>query len=155
MQNQNQNVEGQYRIMAIIWVNLLVSQLLFLVVLFFAKREIFNFDFSRPLLGENPAMVIALAVLGVSIFLLSFVLRRKFVNQAINEQKADLVQTAMIIGCALCEAISLFGVVLAFAFSYQYFFLWFALGILGTILHFPRRDNLIAASYQKIESCWK
>jgi hypothetical protein len=48
----------------------------------------------------------------------------------------------------LCEAISLLGVALAFAFSYQYFFLWFALGILGTILHFPKRDNLVAASYK-------
>lgn len=107
--------------MAIIWLALLVSQLLFLVVMFFAKREIFNFDFSRPLLGENSAMVIALAVLGVLTFLLSFILRRKFVNQAINEQKTELVQTAMIIGCALCEATTLFGLVLAFALSYQYF----------------------------------
>jgi hypothetical protein len=37
---------------------------------------------------------------------------------------------------------------MAFAFSYQYFFLWFALGILGMILHFPKRDNLIAAAYK-------
>ena len=155
MQNQKPNVEGQYRIMAIIWLALLVSQFLLLVVLFFAKREIFNFDFSRPLLGDNPAMVIALAVLGGSTFLLSFVLRKKFVNQAINEQKTELVQTAMVIGCALCEATTLFGLVLAFALSYQYFFLWFALGILGTILHFPSRENLIAASYKKIDSCWK
>jgi len=80
---------------------------------------------------------------------LSFVLRKRFINQAINEQKLQLVQTAMIIGCALCESITLFGVVLAFAQNYQYFFLWFALGILGIILHFPRRENLIAASYKK------
>ena len=141
--------------MAIIWSALLVAQLLFLIVLFFAKREVYNFDFSKPLLGENPIMVIALAVLGVLTFLLSFILQRKFVNQAINEQKPELVQTAMVIGCALCEATTLFGLVLAFALSYQYFFLWFALGILGTILHFPRRENLIAASFKKIDSCWK
>ncbi len=155
MQNQKFNVEQLYRVMAIIWLALLVSQFLFLVVLFFARREIFNFNFSKSPLGENPVMVIALAVLGVSTFLLSFVLRRKFVNQAINEQKTELVQTAMIIGCALCEATTLFGLVLAFALTYQYFFLWFALGILGTILHFPRRENLIAASFKKIDSCWK
>jgi len=155
MQNQNQNVEGQYRIMAIIWFNLLISQLLLLVVIFFAKPEVFKFDFSKPLLGDNGMIIVIFALLAISNLMLSFVLSKKYLNQAIAEQKTALVQTAMIIACALCEAVSLFGVVLAFAFSYQYFFLWFALGILGTILHFPRRDNLIAASYQKIDSCWK
>ena len=155
MQTQNQNVEGQYRILAIIWFNLLVSQLLFLVVIYFAKPEVFRFDFSKPLLGDSQVIIVIFALLAISNLILSFVFRKKYLNQAIAKQKAALVQTAMIIACTLCEAISLFGVVLAFAFSYQYFFLWFALGILGTILHFPRRDNLIAASYQKIDSCWK
>jgi len=148
MQNQNLSVEQQYRVMTVIWFALLVSQLMLLVVLFFAKPEVFNFDLSKSPLGDNPAMVIALAVLGVSTFLMSFALSRRFINQAAGEQKTALVQSAVMIGCALCEATSLFGLVLAFALSYQYFFLWFALGILGTILHFPKRDNLIAASYK-------
>jgi len=149
MQNQNPNVEQQYRMLAIIWFALLVSQLMFLVVLFFAKREIYSFDFSKPPLGENPMMTIIFAALGLSMFLMSFVLRKKFLGQAINEQKTELVQTALVVGCALCEAATLFGLVLAFAFNYQFFFLWFALGIIGTILHFPRREDLIAASYNR------
>ena len=149
MQNQNPNVEQQYRMLAIIWFALLVSQLMFLVVLFFAKREIYRFDFSKPPLGENPMMTIIFAALGLSMFLMSFVLRKKFLGQAINEQKTELVQTALVVGCALCEAVTLFGLVLAFAFNYQFFFLWFALGIIGIILHFPKRDNLIAASYKR------
>ncbi len=147
--NQNRNVAQSYRTLIIIWFALLNSQLLLLVVLYFARPEVFQFDFSKPFLGENSAMVIVLAVLAVSTFLLSFVLRRKFINQAINEQKLEPVQTAVIISCALCEAISLFGFVLVFTLNYQYFFLWFALGILGIILHFPRRENLIDASYKK------
>lgn len=147
--NQNRNVEQFYRTLVIIWFALLNSQILFLVVLYFANPKIFGFDFSKSPLGENSLMIIILAVLGIFTFLLSFVLRKKFVQQAIGEQKIELVQTAMIIGCALCEATTLFGLVLAFAQNYQYFFLWFALGILGVILHFPRRDNLIAASYKR------
>jgi hypothetical protein len=147
--NQTGNVEQSYRTLLLVWFALLNSQLLLLVVLYFVRPEIFRFDFSRPLLGENSVMVIVLAVLAVSTFLLSFVLRRRFLNQAINEQKVELVQTAVIIGCSLCEAISLFGFVLVFILNYQYFFLWFALGILGIILHFPRRENLIDASYKK------
>lgn len=149
MQNQNSNVEGQYRTLTIVWFALLVSQLLLLVVIYFAKPEVFRFDFSKSLLGENALMTGMFALLAISNLVMSFVLSRKYLNQAIAERKPALVQTATIIGCALCEAISLFGVVMAFAFSYQYFFLWFALGILGTILHFPKRDNLIAASYKR------
>ena len=147
--NQPGYVEQSYRTLIIIWFSLLNSQLLLLVVLHFTRPEIFRFDFSKPLLGENPTMVIVLAVSAVLTFLLSFVLRKKFINQAINEQKTEFVQTAVVIGCALCEAISLFGFVLVFTLNYQYFFLWFALGILGIILHFPRRDNLIDASYKR------
>ena len=146
--NQNQNVEQSYRTLIILWFALLNSQVLLLAALYFAKPTIFEFDFSKSLLGENAAMVIVLAILAVSTFLLSFVLRSRFINQAIAEQKMALVQTALIVGCALCEASSLFGLVLAFAFSYQYFFLWFVFGILGMVLHFPRRENLIAASYR-------
>lgn len=150
MQNQNPNVEQKYRAITIVWFALLVSQLLLLVPMYFAKPEVFKFDFSQPLLGENAPLILALAVLGVSTFLLSFILKRKFMNQAISEQKTASVQTAVIIGCALCEATSLFGFVLAFVANYQYFFLWFALGILGTILHFPKRDDFIAASYKNM-----
>ncbi|MDQ6787324.1 MAG: hypothetical protein M3033_11005 [Acidobacteriota bacterium] len=147
MQNQNPNAQST-NTLAILWYALLSSQLMFLIVLAFAKREVFNFDFSKPVLGENASVIIACAVLGVSTFLLSFVLRKKFINQAINQQKPALVQTALIVGCALCEATTLLGLILAFAFNYSYFFLWFALGILGTVLHYPRAENISAASYK-------
>jgi F0F1-type ATP synthase membrane subunit c/vacuolar-type H+-ATPase subunit K len=147
--NQNLNVEKQYQTLAVIWFALLVSQLMFLVLLFFVKREIYSFDFSRPPLSENAPVIIAFAVLGISAVLISFVLRKIFLARAINGQKPAMAQTALVVGCALCEATTLFGLVLAFAFNYQYFFLWFALGIVGIILHFPRRENLIAASYKR------
>ena len=147
--NQTGNVEQSFRTLLLVWFALLNSQLLLLVVLYFTRPEIFRFNFSKPLLDENSVMVIVLAVLAVSTFLLSIVLRRRFLNQAISEQKVEFVLTAIIIGCSLCEAISLFGFVLVFILNYQYFFLWFALGILGMILHFPRRDNLIDATYKR------
>jgi len=149
MQSQNSKVERQYQTLAVIWFALLASQLMFLVLLFFAKREIYSFHFSKSLLGENAPLIGAFAVLGLLTVSLSFILRKKFLDYAINNQKPALVQTALIVGCALCEAATLFGLVLAFAFNYQYFFLWFALGIVGIILHFPKRENLIAATYTR------
>jgi hypothetical protein len=144
------NVELQYRTMTTVWAALFFSQFLFLLILYFIKPELYSFDFRKPLLDEqNFVFIIALAVVGISTFVVSFILKSKFLKQAVESQNTALVQTAVIIGCALCEAITLFGFVLAVAFGYQYFFLWFGLGILGYILHFPRRDHLIAASYRK------
>ena len=57
----------------------------------------------------------------------------------------------LIIALALCEASSLIGLTLAFAFDYQYFFIWFALGILGVLLHLPRQNDLLAADYKRPE----
>ncbi len=149
MQNRNPNVEQQYRLLAVIWFVLLFSQVMFLIVIYFSKPEIFDFDFSNSLSGENPLMVIAFAVLAIVNFVISFVIKKRCLEQAIAEQKVQYVQTGLIIACALCEAISLLGMVLAFTFSYQYFVFWFALGIAGIILHFPKRDDVIAASYKR------
>lgn len=145
---QNTKPEDAYKTLVILWFALLMSQVMFLVVIFFTKPEIFKFDWTKPILGENAVIVLVFAVLALANFGLSFVMKKRSYEQSVAEQKVALVQTGLIIACALCEAISLLGMVLAFAFSYQYFFLWFALGILGIILHFPRRDDVIAASYK-------
>lgn len=150
MQPTNSNVEARCRTLTIIWAGLLASEFLFLIVLYFVRPGIYNFDFSKSFISENASVVVlALAFAGISTFLLSFLLKSKFIKQAIDKQNPGLVQAALVVGCALCESATLFGLILAFAFNYQYFFLWFALGIFGIILHFPRREDLIAASYRK------
>lgn len=150
MQNQNPNANAQYQTIIIIWGALLMSQFMLLLVIFLTKPALFSFDFSRPVSGgENLPLVIALGVLGLTTFTLSFILKKKFIDHAINAQKPAQIQSALIVGCALCESVTLFGVVLAFAADYQYFFAWFALGILGIILHFPKRDDFFAASYKR------
>lgn len=150
MQNQNPNANAQYKTLVTLWGALLVSQFMLLLVIFISKPDIFKMDFSKPLLNaDNSFLIIGFAFMGLTSFILSFIFKRKFLNQAIHEQKPALVQTGLIIGCALCEASSLLGLVAAFTFSYQYFFLWFVLGIIGIILHFPKRDDLYAANYKR------
>ncbi len=147
--NQNSSAEAFYRVSTIIWFALLVSQFLFFLVVYFTHPELFSVDFSKPFLDENAPFVIALAVVAISTVGLSFVLKAKLFAQAVAEQKLPLLQTGLIIALALCESASLFGVVLAFAFHYRYFFLWLAFGILATLLHFPRRQKFIDAGYKR------
>lgn len=151
MENQKINVEQMYRGMMMIWFSLVVSQILFLLVVYLAKPNLFKFDFDQPFLGENKLIVLIFILVAFTNIAISFFLRKKYTAQAIAEQNVSYVQTAMITGCALCEAVSVFGLMLAFVADYQYFFLWSILGIGATLFHFPRRDDLIAATYKKFQ----
>lgn len=135
--------------MVVIWAALLVSQLLFVLMLVLTKPNLFRFDFSKPIAGASGAMVLGFAVAAVTAVGFSFAFRKRLNERAVAAQDTGQVQSGLIIALALCEASSLFGLTLAFAFDYQYFFLWIGLGVLGMILHFPKRDELHAASYKK------
>lgn len=142
--------------MLVIWASLLMSQVMFVVVVVFTRPKLFQFDLSHPILGEGStkvgstaALIIGFAIAAVTVVLFSFAFRRRLNERAVEGQDTAQVQTGLIIALALCEAASLFGLALAFAFDYQYFFAWIALGIIGMIFHFPKRDELHAASIGK------
>lgn len=149
MENQKTNVEQMYRGLLMIWFALVFSQLLFLLIVYFVKPNLFKFEFNQPFLGANTIIVLIFILAAFANIAVSFFLKKKYTSQAISEKNAGLIQTAMITGCALCEAVSIFGLMLAFVADYQYFFIWSILGIAATLFHFPRRDDLIAATYKK------
>jgi hypothetical protein len=148
MQNENPKTAGQHQTMIVLWGALLMSQFIFLLLVFFIKPKLLSFDFSKPLLGTEPILIGIFAVLALTAVAASFYLRKQNVEKAIAEQKVEHVQTGLIIATALCEASSLLGLMLAFAFEYQYFFLFIALGIIAMLLHFPKQSDIIAASYK-------
>ena len=150
MNPDTEKQNAQYQTLLVLWCALLVSQFLFVVLLFFVKPNLFHFDAAKPLLGSNPPLVIGLAVVGIGSLFFSFVFEKKFLNQSVEQQNVGLVQQALIMACALCEVVSLFGLLLAFVMDYSYFWIFFLFGILGIILHFPRRSNLEAASFKKL-----
>ncbi len=149
MENPKPSIEAQYKTMVIIWATLLMSQMMFVVLLIFIKPHLFKFDFSKPIAGASGAMVLGFAVAALTAVGFSFAFRKRLNERAVAVQDTGQVQSGLIIALALCEASSLFGLALAFAFDYQYFFLWIGLGVVGMILHFPKRDELHAASFRK------
>jgi F0F1-type ATP synthase membrane subunit c/vacuolar-type H+-ATPase subunit K len=138
-------VEEQFRTLCIVWAVLLLAQFMFLFVLSQAKSEVFRFDLTQPILGKNPAVVIGFAAMALVNLAISFVIKKRCFDQAIADKNPRLVQSGIIIACAFCEAVSIFGMLLAFLFAYPYFFIWFGLGILGILSHIPRRKDLYAA----------
>ena len=144
-----QNVEQLYRTNLILWSAFLLSQSIFFMVLYFAKPELFKFDFSKPLLGENFIVIVIFGLMAIINLFMGLFLRMQAVTRAIDEQKPLMLQTGLIFGLAFCESMSILGLLLALAFNYQYFFLWFILAIIGMFLHFPKRQNFHDASFRK------
>ncbi len=149
MQNEVTNPETTFKTMMTIWAALVVSQMFFPVIVFFTKPEIFRFDLQKPLFGDHAVEIGFIGFISVVNLIVSFTLRKRFTDQAIETGRIALVQTAMIIGCAMCELVSIFGLLGAFVFEFQFFFVLSALGVAGTALHFPRRGDIHAASFRR------
>jgi hypothetical protein len=89
--------------------------------------------------------MIALGAVGAS-----FVLKSKQLARAIDEQSPQVLQSGYIVAWALCDAATLFGLAGIFVTKAAAFFALMALGALGLVLHFPKRDDLHATVYKKL-----
>jgi FtsH-binding integral membrane protein len=138
-------IHVEYKTLVVLWFALLTSQILFLVLVYFMKPELFTFDSSRSLLNDQPLITLAFGGIALVFLILSFVLSRQHMRRAVQDKDAGCVQTGLVLGCALSEIPSILGLILAFAFSHPYFYLWIILGAVGILLHFPRKHYLDAA----------
>jgi hypothetical protein len=154
-------IKVQYQTLVVIWFALLMSQVLFLVVVYAAKPELLaatppsdNFSVAAPAVtdffGDKPLITFAFAASALIFFALGLILSRQHIRRAVRDSDASCVQTGLVLGCALSEIPSILGLILAFGFEYPYFYLWMALGAFGIILNFPRKSNLDAATYKQI-----
>jgi len=138
------NVDARFRVMMIVWFAMLMSVGTFFVIAQLVERQ------ANPQEDGN-ILVLILLVIGIFTFLASFIIKRKILAQSIKEQRVDLVQSAMIVALALCESTSLFGLLAYFATGTPYYYIFFIIGVIGSLLHMPRRDQLLAASYKGAE----
>lgn len=149
MQQGNKNAQtndARYRIMLILWCAQLMSiGFLFFLSLFLGPQvdtEISN----QP--GRHPVLIGALTAMGTLLVILSFAVKRKFLAQSVEKQSLDLVQKALVIACAMCEASALLGLLERFLIGNREYYLLFLIAAIGTALHFPRREHLLSATYK-------
>lgn len=93
-------------------------------------------------------LLIAFFALGVVSVAASFAVRPAFQARAEREQNLNLVQQGLIIALVMCEAAALLGLIGLFIDGNRYAYLLFVVAALGDIMHFPRREQLLAASYK-------
>jgi hypothetical protein len=132
-------IRGRYQALLILW----VAQMLALAVFFLLALLVFQRNES----GDSTLLWI-LAGVSVLLVAVSFAIKQKLFAQAVEKQSAALVQQGQIVAIALCEAAGLFGLLSRAITGTPYFYLPFAVAALGMLLHFPRREALMAASFK-------
>lgn len=141
---ENPEVRQNFLKMMLVWSTLLSSQILFFAIVVFNQPGIFPPDLSQSPLREGNEMILIVAFLffalmniGISVLIKVFGTKK-----ALDERNINPLMTAMVVGCALCETTSVFGMILAFGFNYPYFFVWFILGVLGILYHLPKKEHV-------------
>jgi hypothetical protein len=144
--------QGSHQTLLVLWGALLGSQLLFVVLAYvIAGADLFPPDLSKPLLGKNAWLIAAAAVFAAGALSYAFYARTITLQRSIGEQSIALLQQALITGIALAESVSLCGLFLAIALRYQYFFIWMIVGIIATLLQYPRRRDIDNATFKTMQ----
>jgi hypothetical protein len=127
--------EAQHRSLVVVWLVFVISQ-----ALFFAFCAVVSPD-------DDPGLIHTLrwpiAVLALTFIVDSFRWKRKFLlSEKLDRPSA--INRAYITAFSLSEAAALFGVMLRFA-AFRFYYVFFAAAAITTILHFPRKEHVLAA----------
>lgn len=121
----------------IIWMLVLASQFLLLLMTYFVIPDIMSGNGT-----EHHEVSYFLVGLAAIVLLASILIRSVLISTAKKQRTFWLVLLAAFLGITLCEAITLFGLMSAFVTRFPYFYIFFIVGIVGTVLHFPSRSML-------------
>jgi len=125
--------------MRTLWIGLVLSIGAYYVLTLVAEQ---------PEENPNTALSVTLLALGLLMVPLSFLIKNKILRQAAEQQRAPLVQQAYIVAWAIIEVAALLGVFDFFVTGHRHYFLLFIIAFCGQLLHFPRRQHLLDASFK-------
>ena len=136
-----ENIEPRIRTMRTIWIAMLMSTGFYYAFTFFVKRP--------ENVELNSTLFLVLAAIALSTAFISFPIKNKLISQATEQQHLPLVQQAYILAWALSEVPALLGLLDFFLTGNRYFYVLFLIGVFAQLLHFPRREHVINASFKK------
>lgn len=137
------DLNKRYQTLLFLWFALLMSIVLYFVVALLAAP-----DAGAAPGSSNSLLTFALASLGTFVVVISFAVKRKLLERSIENQDVALVQKALVVACAMCEVTALMGLLERFIIRNSDYYLLLIVAAIGTVLHFPRREQLQAASYK-------
>lgn len=137
MENRKPQFTEALLVFKIIWMIVLASQFILLLMTYLVIPDIISGNGT-----ENQVVSYVLGGIAAIALLASFIIRVVLVSMAKKQHTFWLVLLAAFLGITLCEAITLFGLMSAFVTRFPYFYIFFIVGIVGTVLHFPSRSML-------------
>ena len=132
------SIEQRMRTVRTLWLALLLSIVMYYVFTLFAGRP--------QNLQRNDTLSLALLIAAVSTVLVSFLVKRKLVNRAIDQRQVQHVQQGYLVGWVICEMAALLGLLDFFLTSHPHFYVLFIVAVIGDLFHFPRREHFEHAS---------
>lgn len=137
-------LDQRYRTMLILWVAMLGS-----IASLFAMTMIVAPEHPGHAPGTPAGIVLfVLAAVGALLMVLSFAVKSKILERSVEKQDVMLVQQALVVAWAMCEASALLGVVERFVIASGHHYLLFLIAAVGVALHIPRREQLISATWK-------
>lgn len=150
--NPNMNPETRLRTMRILWAVFLVTIGLYALIAYFARTpDESPFGTAEgggigAAAGGFSVLLIVFFALGLSEVVASFLVKQYYAQRAVRLQSPAVLQTGFILAAVLCESAALFGLIGLFADGNPAAWLLFVVGAAGLVLHFPRREDVQAAS---------
>ena len=90
----------------------------------------------------NPTLSLILLGVAVAAALISFPLKSKLLNRAVEQQQVQLVQQAYIVAWAVNEVGALSGLLDFFTTGDRYYYVLFIIAAIAQLLHFPNREHV-------------
>jgi hypothetical protein len=140
------------RTMRIIWASFLMTVGIYALIAYFARPSDESPVSASESLGIGASaggfsvLMLVLFALGLTTVVASFLVKQAFAQRAVREQNTAVLQTGFILSVVLCEMAALFGLVGLFADGNPAAYLLFVVSAAGLVLHFPRREDVEAAS---------
>ena len=137
--NSPVTIDQRYRTLLILWFGIFMSLVIYLAFIHFLPGKVV----------PNQKLTLLLNTLGLVPVAASFLIKQILLGKAIETQQVQQVHTAYIIAWALCEIAGLLGFLDSRITGSGYYYLGFAIGGLGLLMHFPRKQYLLDASQQQ------
>ena len=129
-------IEQRHRTLLILWFAMCMSLVMYLV--FIRLVPVAE--------TENPKLTLILNTVGLIPAAISFLLKQVVLAKAVEAQQVQQVHTAYILAWALCEVAALLAFLENRVTGSNFYYVGFAVGGLGMLLHFPRKQHLLEAS---------
>jgi len=139
--NQVSNVEAQLRTMRTVWLAAIFSIGGYYVVCLLNQR--------REDLEPNNTLFLVFVGVSLAATLVSFFIKNQLLNRAIEQQQVQQARQAYVAAWAITEVGAILGIIDYFATSDRYYYLLFVIAFCGQLLHFPRRADVLNASFKR------